>query len=322
MRGLFALITLSLSVASSGVLASSSCIAFDTEWNLLSFGFHGRDFNASTSDTWARGNATDITTAGRPPFNGANTECYLAALVNAIYVFGADVSKPSDVYIYDATAKRWSAQTTSVGTLDLSSFEAILDHDTNVFYALSQGEVYSLFLGSLTTAQSNPIPWENIQAAPPNIAARSYDPIMANANNFIYFFGVPNTPAGEAPIYMIHFSFFPPDPVQFEGGFPDVRGKATSFFVDGTFQQQIAFIPDDGSHTFIIDVKANVTQIMAGPSIIDSAATYFASTGALVQLSSSGNVSWLPFSPSNASANSAAMWMPVQSLADLVVGVL
>ena len=87
------------------------------------------------------------------PFNGANTTCYLsqvfiflpllivtdhwdAQYTNAIYVIGADSSNPSTVYIFDATAKSWSAQSVVTGKLDPASFDAILDHDTNVFCTL------------------------------------------------------------------------------------------------------------------------------------------------------------------------------------------
>lgn len=46
---------------------------------------------------------------------------------------GADSGNPSSVYIYDATAKSWSAQTVTAGSFDPASFDVILDHDTNVF---------------------------------------------------------------------------------------------------------------------------------------------------------------------------------------------
>jgi hypothetical protein len=46
---------------------------------------------------------------------------------------GADSANPASVYIYDAAAKSWSAQAVTAGSFDTSSFDAILDHDTNVF---------------------------------------------------------------------------------------------------------------------------------------------------------------------------------------------
>lgn len=44
-----------------------------------------------------------------------------------------DASNPSNIHLYDATTKSWSTQTVTTGTFDPSSFNAILDHDTNVF---------------------------------------------------------------------------------------------------------------------------------------------------------------------------------------------
>lgn len=54
MRSLSTLVTL-LALTTPSVLAGSSCVAFDTAWNLLAFGFNGKDYNAGTSDTWASG---------------------------------------------------------------------------------------------------------------------------------------------------------------------------------------------------------------------------------------------------------------------------
>ncbi|KAJ6464333.1 hypothetical protein DFH09DRAFT_1034234 [Mycena vulgaris] len=313
MRGLFTLVTL-FALSAPTVLAGSSCVAFDTNWNLLAFGFNGKDYNAGTSDAWASGTPTDITASGRPPFNGNSTKCYLAQFFNAVYVLGADTSKKSDIYIYDATAKSWSTQSVTAGAFDPSSFEAILDHDTNFFYALSKGELYSLDMKELVSAQSDAIPWTDQGAAA--ITTTNYDPVMGIAQNHIHFFGVPGVAAGSAPIFVIHFSFWQPGAQEY-GDFPDTHGGATSFFLDSGVQQEIAFIPDDGSHTYIVNVETNTTQTLAGPSIADASASYFASTSALVQLSSSGAVSWMPYSPSDTASNSAAKWSTVQNLASV-----
>ena len=50
-RSLSLILTLSL----VGVAHASSCVAFDISWNLLAFGFNGKDYNAGTADTWATG---------------------------------------------------------------------------------------------------------------------------------------------------------------------------------------------------------------------------------------------------------------------------
>ncbi|KAJ7678200.1 hypothetical protein DFH06DRAFT_1033795 [Mycena polygramma] len=302
---LFALLT------APTALAGSSCIAFDTNWNLLAFGFNGKDYNAGTSDTWASGKPTDITSSGRPPFDGTNTKCYLAEFFNAIYVLGADSSKPADIYIFSAGNNSWSTQAVTANSFDPTSYEAILDHDTNFFYALSKGEVFSMDMGELAAAQSGPTEWVDGGAA--EITTTNYDPVMAVAQNHIFFFGVPGTAAGSAPIFVIHFAFWQPGAQQF-GDFPDSHGQAVSFFLDTGVQQEIAFIPDDGSATYIVNVETNTTQKIAGPSTVDAGATYFASTTSLVQLSSSGSLSFLPYSPTDTSANSAAKWSPVTSL--------
>lgn len=49
---LITLVTLSLAGAAS---AGSPCIAFDISWNLLAFGFNGKDYNAGPQNTWASG---------------------------------------------------------------------------------------------------------------------------------------------------------------------------------------------------------------------------------------------------------------------------
>ena len=49
------LLTLVALFVSPAVVRASSCVAFDTNWNLLAFGLDGKDWNAGTQDTWASG---------------------------------------------------------------------------------------------------------------------------------------------------------------------------------------------------------------------------------------------------------------------------
>ncbi|KAF7377660.1 hypothetical protein MSAN_00188900 [Mycena sanguinolenta] len=280
------------------------------------FGFNGKDYNVGTSDQWASGKPTDVTASGRPPFDGTDTKCYLAQFFNAVYVLGADTANPANIYIYDATAKSWTMQTITAGGFDPTSFEAILDHDTNFFYALSKGDLWSLDMESLTAAQSSAIAWQDTGAA--EIDTTNYDAVMGIAQNHIFFFGVPGVAAGNAPIYVIHFGFWQEGAQSFSSNFPDSHGQATSFFVDSSVnagvQNEIAFIPDDGSATYIVNVDTNTTQTVAGPSTVDAKATYFASETALVQLASNGALIWFPYNPSDAAANAAAKWSPVTAL--------
>ena len=135
------------------------------------------------------------------PFDGTNTTCYLAQFFNTIYVMNGDKSNPSDVHIYDATSKSWTTQKVTTGSFDPSSFDAILDHDTNVFYAVSKNELFFLDMGSLTSANSTNLAWVDVEETP---YSSTYQPVMALAQNHIHFLDVPGNAAGVADIFVIH----------------------------------------------------------------------------------------------------------------------
>jgi len=311
MRHSLAFTSLLCLAISSAAEAASSCIAFDASWNLLAFNFGGKDYHAGTQDTWAQGTPTDITAQGRPPFDGPNVSCYLSQFTNTIYVLGADSGNRAAVHLYDATAKSWSTQSVNAGKFDPTDFGAILDHDTNVFYAYSKGELFSLDMELLKAANGATKEWTDVQAVPWDTS--SYQPTMALAQNHIHFLGVPGVPDGSAQIFVIHFSFMQPEPQKY-GQFPNTHGQTASFFKDTGVQTKFAFIPEDGSATYVIDVTTNSTETLKAPSTKDPKATYFASTNALVQLSSSGSVSYLAFDSEAAAKNAGADWVAIKTL--------
>jgi hypothetical protein len=310
-------------VAAAASSGPSGCVTFDINWNLLAFGFNGKDYNAGVQTTWtsSSGSLTDITTSGRPPFNSVNTTCYLSQFFNAVYVLNADTANPSSVYIYDATNKKWSMQSVTPGTFVSSNFAAILDHDTNVFYAYSNASIYSLDMGSLTAANSTAIPWTLVQqpdlssgtsgTITPGANTAGYQPTMALAQNHVHFMGVPGLPAGSVKIFVIHFSFMQPAP-QSMGNFPTSHGKTASFFLTTGVQQEYVFIPDDGSATYVVNVETNTTKTLTGPTVQDPFATYSASTSALVQLTTGGKVAFLAYDPNT--TTSGGTWSTVSSL--------
>lgn len=53
----------------------------------------------------------------------------------------------------------------------------------------------------LKAADSTSLPWVDVEKAP---YANGYQPVMALAQNHIFFLNVPGTPAGSADIYVIH----------------------------------------------------------------------------------------------------------------------
>jgi len=302
---------------STTAVRASPCVAFDVQWNLLAFGLDDKDWNAGTQNTWASGTAADITASGRPPFDGANTTCFLSEYANAIYVTNGDKSNPSTIHIYDAAAKLWSAQAVTTGSFDPSSFNAILDHDTNVFYALSNGELFHLDMGLLKAANSTALQWVDVEKAP---FASGYEPVMALAQNHVFFLDVPGVTAGSASIYVIHYNYFQPQAQAFptsNGVIPATYGKTASFFQNEGVQEAFAFVPNDCSATYVLNVETNTTQTLAGPTTKDAGATYYASLNSLVQLDSTGIVSYLPFNPNDTSANAAAKWSKVVSLANV-----
>jgi len=301
---------------SSTAVRGSPCVTFDAKWNLLAFGFDGKDWNAGQQNTWASGTAADMTAKGRPPFDGTNTTCFLSEFSNAIYVTNGDKSSPSTIHIYDAAAQSWSSQSVTAGSFDPSSFNAILDHDTNEFYALSHNELFRLDMGLLKAANSTALAWVDVQKSP---YPSDYKPVMALAQNHIYFLNVAGVPAGSADIFVIHFNYFQPEAQAYpssNGTIPATHGQTASFFLDTGVQEEFAFIPDDGSATYVLNVLTNKTQTLAGPTTKDAGAVYYASTDSLIQLDSTGAVSYLPYKVNDSSANAAAKWSKVVSLAN------
>jgi len=139
------------------------------------------------------------------PFTGQTVTCHLNQFQNAIYVLGADSSSLSDVYVFNGADKTWSKQTTTTDGFDPSSFTAILDHDTNVFYAMSKGHMYSLNMDEIIVATSDAIAWNDVGT--PSFSVDGYDPVMGLAQNHIHFIGAPGLEAGNADIFVIHCTF-------------------------------------------------------------------------------------------------------------------
>ncbi|KAK7035365.1 hypothetical protein VNI00_011896 [Paramarasmius palmivorus] len=304
----------SLLFCSSTALAASSCVSFDSNWNLYAFGFDGKDYNAGTQDSWGSGSPEDITASGRPAFNTANVTCYLAQYYNSIYFLNADSSNPTSVYIYDATAKSWSAQSVNSGGPDPANAVSILDHDTNVFYTMSKSSLWSLSMDDLKTkASSEAITWNGV--GNPSFTTDGYEPVMGLASNHIHFINVPGVGAGKADIFVIHFSYWQPETQTYSGDqFPAQHGQVASIFKEDGWQLEFAYFPDDGSGTYVVNVETNATKALPGIPSKDAGAVYAASTNALVS-SSSGGIEFMPYNPSG--DNSGAQWSAVQKLANL-----
>ncbi|KAH6911446.1 hypothetical protein BKA70DRAFT_856615 [Coprinopsis sp. MPI-PUGE-AT-0042] len=310
----------STSLATAQSNGPSQCISFDASWNLLAFNFDGKDYNAGTALD-SSSPAQDITsTSNRPPFDVTSSSplCFLSKFTNSVYVLNADASDKSAVYIYDAAAKSWSKQQTG-GAVPKSfsndaegNFATILDHDTNVFYAMTGTKMLSLDMALLKAASGEEIPWNEV--GEPSLSAEAssegYVPTMALGQNHIHFLGVPGLGEGDAKVFVIHFSYLQPE-VQSYGSFPNSHGRTASFFKNEGVQTQFAYIPDDGSNTYVVDVIGNSTTRIPGPSTKDPKAMYATSPFALVQLASQGAVQWIGY---DQDARVGTTWQALNSL--------
>lgn len=83
-------------------------------------------------------------------------------------------------------------------------------------------------------------------------------------------------------------------------------------------QQEFAFIPDDFSATYVINVENNSTRTLPPPTIQDTKSSYVAGITSLVQLDSNGTVSFAPYVPGDVNANANAVWSNVKSLVGLI----
>jgi hypothetical protein len=64
--------------------------------------------------------------------------------------------------------------------------------------------MYFLNMLSLKAAQSSAIAWTDVGPTP---YGANYSPVMALAQNHIYFQDVPNVPAGNLDIFVIHCGY-------------------------------------------------------------------------------------------------------------------
>ncbi|WRT65487.1 uncharacterized protein IL334_002430 [Kwoniella shivajii] len=292
-------------------VAAISCVQFDSSWNLYAFGGTS-DVKLGANTTWSSPSASDLSTSGRPPWTGTNTQCILSQTNNAMYVVGGDSSDLSTIYVYNFASDSWSTQTTSGAPTDLgnSRSSSVLDHDTNVIYTLTTSSgLYQLDLSSVTnSAQSSALAWEAVENS--SFSTSGYSVTAAQAANHIFYFGVPDTAAGSANVFVVHYAYFQPTAQNFSGtAFPDTAGQAISIPVESdSVPYSMVFVPNDFSNTYIATHWTNLgdysvttdapfatnlinsTQTIAAPTSQDKTAAYAASPYDLVQIDSQGDI--------------------------------
>ncbi|KAL1410226.1 hypothetical protein Q8F55_004231 [Vanrija albida] len=320
---------LALAALLPALAAAVPCVQFDAQFNLYAFGGE-EDVNLGPSSSWSSPSPKPLSSVGRPPWTGTNSQCLLSQSNNAVYVIGADAADATSVYIYDIVGDKWSKQTTSGGPTSVgnSRSSAVLDHDTNVLFTISD-TAYSLDLGLITNTAAGTAAWTTVGTPPFPVA--DYKGTAALASNHILYFGVPSTPAGSANLFVIHYNYFQPQaqayPAVGGSNFPDSAGQTTSFLVqNNTVPYQVLYVPNDFSNSYVVTHYTdpasfnvttgspmpasliNSTQILPPPTSKDTNAAYAASDSSIVQIDTKGDIYYIANAVSSWQVAPGASW--------------
>ncbi|KAJ3048893.1 hypothetical protein HK097_010112 [Rhizophlyctis rosea] len=196
---------------------------------------------------------------------------------------------------FDFGKQSWRSITTG-GTLpNWSNVKAVMDYDTLVVYAFTDGRMLRLGGADKQNVANNPTHLDWLEASvnnQPFTVPKDYKATLSGTWINIYFFGIPGTKSGEVWGWRIHYGEWGPAPQSVGANFPNTGGKAATFsYKDpnvGTHNgapNNIAFVPDDYSGLFIVDGYRNTTTTGPAPpkDQTSSLTTYIASNRYLVQ---------------------------------------
>lgn len=161
----------------------------------------------------------------------------------------------------------------------------IYDHDTNVLYGLYNSIMY--FLRMDGTPSNSPFIQSNASPFPSSYSADSV--VVGFGQNHLYYLNAPGLQAGQSQIFVIHYAYWQPLPQAYTPSFPQSKGQTVSIPLDSNSVPVVfAFIPEDASGTFLInvDLERNSTLRYPPPPINDVNAQYTATSSFLVQLTS------------------------------------
>ncbi|KAJ3029536.1 UNVERIFIED_CONTAM: hypothetical protein HDU68_011836, partial [Siphonaria sp. JEL0065] len=318
--------TMKVSSAATSIQAIG-CTVNDMSQNLYVFGAPYGDINlGAASSDWISATAPttpDLLTniANRPAFDTANPICSYAPYLNYITVLNGDSSKGlSALHVFDVVAKSWTiVPLTGADLPNGSDIAATLDHDTNVIYAFSNGYIYRLGdadKSNLSQLASNPglsIPWlakPVINSQP--FDATGYKPVFGQGTNHLHFLGAPGLADGQAWIFVVHYAWWQPEPQTF-GSFK--AGPGQTVYIPAIDQSKapavFAYIPDDGSATYLIDTKTNTTTTLTGFGKSGPTYRYSATSTNIVQLdTASGNLALIPVAGGNVASGTGLSLLP------------
>ncbi|KAG8687072.1 hypothetical protein FRC09_013720, partial [Ceratobasidium sp. 395] len=104
--------------------------------------------------------------------------------------------------------------------------------------------------------------------------------------------------------------------------FPQKHGQVASFFTgDNQAQKRFAFLPDDLSKTYVVDVEKNTTTVLPGPPASAGFASnpaglmgrMAASPSALVYMSPANELHYMGVDQNNMAASAGNPWAPISS---------
>ncbi|GMK54613.1 hypothetical protein CspeluHIS016_0111990 [Cutaneotrichosporon spelunceum] len=323
--------SLALAALLPALAAAIPCIQFDADDNLYAFG-GDEDVALGTSDAWASPSPKQLSTDGRPPWNGNFSQCLLSRNANALYVLGADASDAGAIYIYDFAGNAWTKQATTGGSdaLQNSRSSAILDHNTNVIFTVGSSSMYTLDFGSVTATAAGSLAWG--VASTPKFASEGYKVTAAAASNHINYFGVPGSEAGSTDMFIVHYNAWQPQPAKYTavGGnnFPAQSGQAVSLATANSTlpPYQMLFVPNDLSSSFIVThytadwswndttrapmavSLVNSTQELPAPTAKDTEASYACSETHCVQMDTQGNIYYINAVGADYTVTPGAKW--------------
>ncbi|KAJ3211976.1 hypothetical protein HDU82_004387 [Entophlyctis luteolus] len=320
-----------LCATGTAFVAAIGCAVTDISQNLYVFGASYGDINlGSVESAWISSSApttyTSLTSlANRPPFDTANPTCSFAPYLDCITVLNGDSSKGMSVlHVFNTTSMTWSiVQLTGTDTPSTTNYVATLDHDTNVIYAYSNGIIYRIdyanSLDKLKDVSSLTLEWlSGVNASAQPFAGSSYtSPVMGQATNHLHFFNQPDLQAGEAWIFVVHYSWWQPTPQSY-GTFAQKPGQTV--YIPAADQTNVpstfAYIPDDGTATILVNVNTNTSTTLTGFGSSGSTYRYAATNSYIVQFDTTGGgLKVLPVSGGDVSSGSGVTLLPTASVA-------
>ena len=160
----------------------------------------------------------------------------------------------------------------------------IYDHDTNVMYGLYKGIMY--FIRMDGTPATTPFVQSNAGPLP---VSYSESATVGFGQNHIYYLNGPGFQPGQTQIFVIHYAYWQPSLQSYSPVFPQSPGQTVSIPLDSfSVPLVFAYIPDDGSGTYLINVEVgqNTTIKYPAPSVKDPQAQYTATSTSVIQLTS------------------------------------